>query len=385
MELSNGEMISRRTFLARAAALAGGGCVAARNFLIVPEASAKVPPASSSLKELAASRNLLYGAAATKTHLSKDPAFADAFAAQCNILVPEVELKWDALRPTPDTFNFGPVDWLQHFAGAHQMKFRGHPLVWYQSLPKWLDSYATPQNAKGLMLNHISTVVSRYAGKVHSWDVVNEALDPNERRPDGLRSKPWTNLIGPDYIDMAFHAAAQADPRALLVWNENHLETRETWAQAKREAMLKNLQERLKRNVPIQAIGLQSHLPGTSPTFNYPEFTSFLAKVSDLGLKIIVSEMDVIDSDLPADVGVRDQTVANIYLDYLSTVLREKSVVAVLTWGISNRYSWIAGYKPRKDNAQARPLPLDDNYQPTPAWNALARALEQAPSRNGLS
>jgi endo-1,4-beta-xylanase len=377
-------MISRRRFLTRAGLTASGACLAGHNSLLNSVASAKAPDPSS-LKELAASRNLLYGAAATKTHLSNDPAFAVAFAAQCDILVPEVELKWDALRPTPDSFNFGPVDWLQHFAGAHQMKFRGHPLVWYQSLPKWFDSYVTAQNAKDLMLNHTSTVVTRYKGKVHSWDVVNEALDPNEHRPDGLRNKPWAKLIGTDYIDMAFHAAAQADPRALLVWNENHLETRESWAQAKREAMLKNLQERLKRNVPIQAIGLQSHLPGTSPTFDYPEFTSFLQKVSDLGLKIIISEMDVIDSDLPADVSTRDQTVANVYLDYLSTVLREKSVVAVLTWGISNRYSWISGYKPRSDNAKARPLPFDENYQPTAAWDAIARAFEQAPSRNGLS
>lgn len=375
------ESISRRTLLSRRALLTGGAFLGSAKLLFSLGEPAKVPDQSASLKEAAEARGLLYGAASTRTHLANDPQFAAAFASQCDLLVPEVELKWDTLRPTPDSFNFGPADWLQHFAGLHQMKFRGHPLVWYQSLPKWFDSYVTAQNARGLMLNHVSTVVGHYARKVHSWDVINEALDPNERRPDGLRSKPWVNLVGPDYIDMAFQAAAQADPHAILVWNENHLETRESWAQAKREAMLKNLQERLRRNVPIHAIGLQSHLPGTSPTFNYPEFTSFLRSVTDLGLKIIVSEMDVIDSDLPADPGSRDQTVANIYYDYLSTVLQEKSVIAVLTWGISNRYSWIAGYKPRKDNAQARPLPLDADYQPTAAWNAVARALNGAPPR----
>jgi endo-1,4-beta-xylanase len=366
---------SRRDFFTQAAALAGAAYLAPVAWCACAPNS---PQQFSSLKEAAAARGLLYGAAATKTHLSNDAAFAAAFAAQCGVLVPEVELKWDALRPTPDTYNFGPVDWLQHFAGAHQMKFRGHPLVWYQSLPKWFDTYVTQQNARDLMLTHVSTVVGRYARKVHSWDVVNEALDPNEKRPDGLRSKPWVNLIGPDYIDMAFHAAAQADPNAILVWNENHLETRESWAQAKRDAMLKNLQERLKRNVPIHAIGLQSHLPGTSPTFSYPGFTSFLRSVSDLGVKIIVSEMDVIDSDLPADPVARDQTVANVYYDYLSTVLRENSVVAVFTWGISDRYTWIGGYKPRQDNAQARPLPLDTSYQPAPPWNAMVRAFEES-------
>jgi endo-1,4-beta-xylanase len=94
-------------------------------------------------------------------------------------------------------------------------------------------------------------------------------------------------------------------------------------------------------------------------------------------VQIIISELDVIDSDLPTDPGTRDQTVANVYYDYLSTVLREKAVVAVLTWGISDRYSWIGGYKPRSDNAQARPLPLDATYQPKATWNAIARAFEE--------
>ena len=335
-------------------------------------------PGENSLKELASRHGILYGAAATKTHLSSDPTFAASFVGQCALLVPEVELKWDALRPAPDSFNFQPADWLQRFAIQNQMKFRGHPLVWFQSLPKWFDSYVTAQNAKELMLNHIYTVVSRYAGKMHSWDVVNEALDPNEKRPDGLRTKPWVNLIGPDYIDDAFHAAAQADPKALLVWNENHLETGEDWAQAKRDRMIQNLKLRLGRGVPIQAVGLQSHLPGTSPTFNNPQFVSFLQAITDLGLKVIVSEMDVIDSDLPADAENRDQKVANVYFDYLSTVLRLCRVPAVLTWGISNRYSWISAYKPRKDNSKARPLPLDDDLRPSPAWSAIARAFEQS-------
>jgi len=338
-------------------------------------------PEEHSLRQIADRRGILYGAAATKTHLSSDQAFAASFVEQCAILVPEVELKWDALRPAPDAFNFQPVDWLEKFAVRNQMKFRGHPLVWYQSLPKWFDSYASPENAKSLMLDHISKVVGRYAGKVHSWDVVNEALDPNEKRPDGLRSKPWVHLVGPDYIDDAFHAAASADPKAMLVWNENHLETREDWAQAKREAMLKNLKLRLQKNVPIHAIGLQSHLPGTMATFHYPEFVSFLRAVSDLGLRVIISELDVIDSDLPAEIESRDQAVANIYFDYLSTVLRSSTVPAVLTWGISNRYTWIAGYKPRKDNGKARPLPLDEDLKPSLAWSAMAKAFEGKGSR----
>lgn len=373
-------VFSRRSFISGAASMAAFGPFFQQE--ISSRRNAPIGgsrgPQENSLKEMASRHGILYGAAATKTHLSSDKDFAASFVEQCALLVPEVELKWDVLRPEPDSFNFQPADWLHNFAEKNQMKFRGHPLVWFQSLPKWFDSFATPQNTRKLMLNHISTVVGHYAGKTHSWDVVNEALDPNEKRPDGLRSKPWVDLIGPDYIDDAFHAAAQADPKALLVWNENHLETREDWAQAKRDRLIQNLKLRLGRGVPIQAIGLQSHLPGTSPTFNNPQFVSFLKTITDLGLKVIVSEMDIIDSDLPADVGNRDQIVANVYLNYLSTVLPLCRVPAVLTWGISNRYSWISAYKPRKDNSQARPLPLDANLQPSPALAAITRAFEEA-------
>jgi endo-1,4-beta-xylanase len=371
---------SRRRFVSgiSAAVAAVPYCISGTTSLLSMLSGCSPSPEESSLKEIAHRHGFVYGAAATKTHLSSDPSFAASLTSQSGILVPEVELKWDTLRPTPESFNFQPVDWLHNFADQNHMKFRGHPLVWYQSLPKWFDSHVTHQNAREFMINHISTVCGRYSGKMHSWDVVNEALDPNENRPYGLRSKPWVNLVGPDYIDDAFRAAAEADPNAMLVWNENHLETREDWAQAKRERMIENLKLRLGRGVPIHAVGLQSHLPGTSPTFNNPEFVSFLQTVTDLGVKVIVSELDVIDSDLPEDIEARDRAVANVYYDYLSAVLRSSKVPAVLTWGISDRYSWISAYKPRKDNARARPLPLDENLQPSPVWSAMARAFEES-------
>jgi endo-1,4-beta-xylanase len=333
------------------------------------------------LKDRAARRGLLCGSAVTQTHLSHDSAFQAAVAAQCNIMVPEVELKWERLRPTPDTYNFSSADWLSNYAQHHHMKFRGHALVWHEELPSWFASYVNPQNAKPLLLDHIATVVGRYAGKIHSWDVVNEVIWPPDKRSDGLRDSPWLRNIGADHIEIAFRAAAKADPLALLTWNENWLEEESSLGDAKRTFLLQHLKELLSRGVPIQAIGLESHLIGDHKNIAGPHFKEFLSQISDMGLKILVTEMDIRDFNLPNDIATRDQAIADLYYRYLTTVLEHKTVVAVLTWGMSNKYSWTATFNPRADHAPVRPLPYDADMNPSPAWNAIAQALDNAPPR----
>jgi endo-1,4-beta-xylanase len=295
-----------------------------------PSLSADLP-----LKDHAAKHGLLYGAAATQAHLSADLQFARAFANHCSSLVPERELKWEALRPDPDTYNFGPADWLSSFAQQNQMKFRGHVLVWHEALPKWFDSYSNSGNAKQLLLNHVGKVVGRYAGKIHSWDVVNEVIGPEDKRSDGLRNTPWLRLLGPDHIETAFHAAAEADPHAMLVWNENWLEEETSYGEAKRTFLLQYLQDLIRRKVPIHAVGIQSHIVGHHANIAGPQFQRFLGKVSDLGLKILITEMDVRDYNLPAEVSIRDRMIADKYYRYLSVVLQQKATIAVLTWGLS--------------------------------------------------
>ena len=370
--------LSRREFISSVGTMAAGA-------LSVHSLAAPIaPPAPSEgtpLRDRAASRGLLYGAATQRSILKGDPSFAAAFAQQCGVLVPENELQWSVIRPTPDTFDFSRPDWLYNFTQQHQMKFRGTAIVWDQSLPPWFQSYANAANAKQLLLAHIATVVGRYSGKMHSWDVVNEVIQPNDKRADGLRVKPWLELIGPDYIDMAFHACAEADPHALLVWNENHLEFNDSWSQAKRDFLVRLLKDKLKRGVPIHAVGLPSHLSGTTTDFNGAAFTLFLRTIADLGVKIMITEMDVTDADLPADVAERDRDIANVYYGYLATVLNEKDVIAVLTWGLSDHFTFISHYKPRKDGSPVRPLPLDYEMNRTPAWYAMARAFDETPVR----
>jgi endo-1,4-beta-xylanase len=376
--------VTRREFIWNAAAAAGTCALVPLNSLTsleLNEASQYSGSDNVPLKDRAEKKDLLFGSAVTQTHLTHDSAFQAAVAAQCNIMVPEVELKWERLRPTPDTYNFSSADWLSNYAQRHRIKFRGHALVWHEELPSWFASYVNPQNAKPLLLDHIATVVGRYAGKIHSWDVVNEIIWPPDKRSDGLRDSPWLRNLGAAHIEMAFRAAAQADPRALLTWNENWLEEESSLGDAKRTFLVQHLKELLSRGVPIQAIGLESHLIGDHKNIAGLHFKEFLNQINDMGLKIMVTEMDVRDFNLPNDIATRDQAVADLYYRYLSTVLEHKAVVAVLTWGMSNKYSWTATFNPRADKAPVRPLPYDGDMNPTPAWNAIARALDNAPPR----
>jgi endo-1,4-beta-xylanase len=376
--------LSRRKFLSSVSATAAGvglSSVTPREWILGAHGPLQ-PQGSPALKDHAAAKGMLFGAAARQDLLSRKPDLAQLFAQQCDILVPDGELKWGQLRPSPDTFNFLPAEWLLNFTEQNNMKYRGHTLVWYQSLPKWFYSYANASNAKPLLLNHINTVVGHFAGKMESWDVINEVMNPKDGRPDGLRNSPWLQFLGPDYLELAFRTAYAADPKALMIWNENWLEEETPEGESKRRAMIKILKDMQSRNVPIHGIGIQSHLLGDhAANIGGEGFQRFLHEVSDMNLKIIVSELDVTDQNLPADTAARDQAVANLYYSYLSTVLKHKSVIAVLTWGLTDNYSWLSQYKARPDSLPVRPLPFDANMSPKPVWNAIARAFDEAPNR----
>ncbi len=340
---------------------------------------------AASLKERAAAKKLIYGAAVRYGDLSSNSEYAARFAQECGMLVPEWELKWSAgnkpLRPSLDSFDFGTADWMAQFAKTHNLLLRGHTLVWHQSLPPWFEATVNRQNAEQFLVKHIKTVVGRYAGKIHSWDVVNEAIELTNRRSDGLRKSPWLKLLGPNYIDLAFRVAAEADPQALLVYNDYGLDYDIAQDEAKRTAVLKLL-ERLKSiGTPVQALGIQAHLEGHETRFNPKKLKAFLQEVAGLGLKILITEMDVTDQKLPLDTNVRDRIVAGAYEDYLSVVLEEPAVIAVLTWGLSDRYTWLSEYKTRNDKAPVRTLPLDARLKRKLAWNAIARAFDKAPKR----
>ena len=330
------------------------------------------------LRDRASAKGLFYGAASGYQQLSKDPEFANHFARECGILVAEAGLKWKDIQPNPNTFNFQQGDWLARFARDRNMLFRGHTLIWHQALPNWFEEKVNRQNAEQILLKHISTVAGHYAGKMHSWDVVNEAIFPADGRSDGLRKTPWLEFLGPEYINLAFQAAAQADPQAVLVYNENRLDYDTPEMEARRATVLKLLESLKSMKTPVQALGIQGHLFAEEMPFNPKKLRKFLGDVASLGLKILITEHDVTDRKLPSDINVRDRLVAGFYEDYLDVVLDESAVIGVMTWGLSDRYTWLSSYRPRQDGLSVRPLPLDANLNRKLAWNAIARSFDRS-------
>ncbi|HLO83777.1 MAG TPA: endo-1,4-beta-xylanase [Nostocaceae cyanobacterium] len=335
---------------------------------------------TATLKQRAAQKGLIYGADCGTLNLQSDPALASLLVKECAMLVAGF-LKWDQLRPTADTFNFTRGDWYADFAIKNGMLLRGHTLVWHESLPRWFKETVNSQNSQQFLQQHIQQVVGHYAGKMHSWDVVNEVISIDDGLPNNLRQTPWLEFLGPDYIDLAFRMAAEVDPKALLVYNDYGLEYDTPRNEAKRNAVLKLLESLKSKGTPIHAFGMQSHLVGHETQFNPEKLSNFFQNIANLGLKILITEMDVIENKLPADLAKRDRIVAGAYEDYLSVALQEKAVIAVITWGLSDRYTWLSEFYPRSDGAAVRPLPFDQNFRPKLAWNGIARAFDLAPTR----
>ncbi|BAZ69119.1 endo-1,4-beta-xylanase [Fischerella sp. NIES-4106] len=339
-----------------------------------------------SLRDRAAAKGLIYGAFSEGGYnkLLQTPKLRSALIQECGLIVGG--FYWGLTQPSASTFNFTENDSFAKFASAHGMLFRGHPLVWHDVIPNWLinkfkDPRTNSKEIENILINHVSTIVKRYAGRIHSWDVVNEATKPDDKRSDGLRNSPWLKFLGPDYIELAFRIAAEKDPKALLVYNDTGLEYDIPEHEARRSAILKLLERLKSRGTPIHAFGIQSHLWGHETRFNPKKLRNFLADVASLGLKILVTELDVTDENLPKDLKIRDRMIAAAYEDYLSVVLDEKAVIAVITWGLSDRYTWLTNFAPRPDKLPVRPLPLDSNLQRKLAWNAIARAFDNAPKR----
>jgi endo-1,4-beta-xylanase len=342
-------------------------------------------PDKVTLKELAAAKGLLFGAAIRGPDLFANPQLAELLAREARIIVPEWELKWAVgdkpLRNSPTGFDFTMADRMAEYAKQRNLLFRGHALVWHESLPDWFKTTVNAQNARQFLVDHINQTVGHYAGRIHSWDVVNEAIAVEQKQPNGLRKTPWLELLGEDYIELAFRTAAKADPKALLVYNDYGLEYDKPDEEAKRNAVIQLLKRLKAKGVPIHALGIQAHLEPGENRIDRQKLSKFLQEVAGLGLKIMITELDVIDQKLPQDIENRDRLVYKAYREYLDIVLTEPAVIAVITWGLSDRYNWLTEFKPRQDGAAVRPLPYDENLQPKLAWQAIARSFDLATKR----
>lgn len=367
-------IITRRGFAAAAASL-------------VPVAACPVPAVSravgalAGLDTIARHKGLFFGTAVDQVLLHDDAALMTHVAAECGMVVGEASFKWAELRPTRSEFDFTEAERLMTFADHNRLRVRGHTLVWHEGNPEWLVEKLTPRNAERLLVRHIHEVVGHFRGRLVHWDVVNEPLQPDDGRADALRDTLWLRALGPRYLDIAFHACAEADPGALRVLNDFGMDYALPWQERRRGAMLALVSDLLARDVPIQAVGLQAHLDAVEPLPEPGVLSRFVDDISSLGLRVFITEMDVRDDGLPADTAIRDAAVAEHARAFLDAVLASRGVRGILTWGLSDRRSWLNEKFPRKDGLPQRPLPLDVDLRRKPLWSAIAAALAAAPAR----
>jgi endo-1,4-beta-xylanase len=307
---------------------------------------------------------------------------------QFNATTPENLLKFQLVHPAADRFAFDAQDRYVAFGEAHGMTVIGHNLVWHQQTPAWVfaGENGAPADRDTLlarMREHITTVVGRYRGRIHGWDVVNEAL-----AEDGtLRDSPWRRGIGDDYVARAFELAHAADPDAELYYNEYNL-----WKPEKRAGAIRLVQDLRRQGLRVDAIGVQGHWSLETPTMD--EIEAIVRDLQAAGIKAMLSELDInllpptpdlqgLDAAARAEAiaktnpyanGLPDavqQKLADRYADIFRMVLRHRDEFRRVTfWGVSDGDSWL------NRGRMNYPLLWDRQHQPKPAFDAVVRVLE---------
>ena len=374
-------MLSRREMLAAtsaAAVVAAAAPAFARN------------PGGNSLDGLAARSGRHFGSAAMWAPPGVDagsvnnPNYAALLERECSILVPENQLKWQGVRRGgPGSFDFRAFDAMLAYAESKGFKMRGHTLFWTPTkwYPKWLAErqFRTPAEAEQLLVNHVQTVCRRYHGKIYSYDVVNEAIQPET---GDIRDTNVTRAIGGEkLLDLMFHTARAEAPDAELVYNDYmSWEAGDTNTHA--GGVLRLLEGFRKRGTPVDTLGVQSHIKvgsGASVAEQVRGFEApwrhFLDAVTAMGYKLKITEFDVNDQALPTDAAIRDRIVADYAKAYLDLMLSYPQLNDMLCWGMCDRYSWLNGFAPRKDGTRERGTPYDVDFRPKPLRQSIADAF----------
>lgn len=353
-------------------------------------------PGAASLDALARAKGMRFGSAIAWSPARADrggvgnPLYTGLVERECGLVVAENEMKWQALRPAPDVFAFQHFDAILAFAERRGIAMRGHNLLWHQPkwFPRWLNDYdfgAQPaREGARILVDHVRRVTERYGRRIGGYDVVNEAVNPAD---GALYETSLSRAIGGALptLDLAFRTARASAPHAQLVYNDYM--SWEPGNEHHRRGVLRLLSEFRRMGTPVDALGVQSHLITIGPDVGKdahrfaPEWRRFLDAVTAMGYTLLITELDVRDNGLPADPLVRDRAVADYTRAYLDVTLSYKQLRDVLSWGLTDRYSWIEGFEPRSDHARRRPTLYDARFHPKPMREAVATALRAAPAR----
>jgi endo-1,4-beta-xylanase len=325
------------------------------------------------LRQAAEQANVLVGAA-VRPSLFFEPAYSETLGREFDMVEAEDVMKWWVVRRNEGSFDFHEGDQVVRFAHAHGMKVRGHCLVWDHNNPQWLkEGQFSPTQVSSLLQEHISTMMKHYAGQVFAWDVVNEALDENGRAKDSpWYNKPGIGLAdkGTAYVEQALRWAHDADPQALLFYNEAEAEG----LGRKSDAVYEMVKDFRQRGVPIHGVGLQMHISRLD--FDTNAVAANIKRLTGLGLQVHITELDV---SLPVDSNGRAQQddlrrQADVYRRVARTCLENPGCTAIQTWGFTDKYSWIGSHS---HGIRGAALLFDAAYRPKPAYDALLEALSR--------
>jgi endo-1,4-beta-xylanase len=321
-----------------------------------------VPDDGSRLVDAAVSSGRLVGAAVNNAPLAAESIYRDTLAANFNYVTAEYEMKWDPIQAQGrDVYDYARADAIVGFALDHGMKVKGHALVWYQAVPTWAQSLPDAEFAS-VVDDYIRTVATRFRGKVIAWDVVNEAIADDK---PAMRDTIFLRKIGPDYIARAFRQAHDADPDALLFYNEYGAEGLGT-----KSDQVYNLVKGLKeQGVPINGVGLQMHIKADGNP-STADIVTNMRRLAALGLVVNISEMDVRIREVAGTPAQKLEVQRGVYHDVTQACLSVPQCMSITLWGFTDKHSWIDGFYGADD-----PLIFDDAYQKKPAFFGMRDAL----------
>jgi endo-1,4-beta-xylanase len=338
------------------------------------------------LSAAAARRGRFFGSAVRFAQLQTEPVLRAAVLQDCAVLTPEIELKWDAIEPAPGKWSLANIDGLVRFALETGKAVRGHTLLWHRSTPAWAEQRLREQRDWRLIARHFASVIPRHGNAIADWDVVNEPIETGHRM-DGLRRNVFLEAFGPDYIRRALVEARALAPLARLMLNEYSLEYDSREERDRRYLFLKLVEGLRRSGAPLDGIGLQSHLDLRKGTVATSSIAAFLRELAGMGLAIVVTELDVKEVEYAAPANRRDRMAADEVRRYLDAVLAEPGVTGVMTWGLSDRHSWLevldedygrfpGAWQSGDGPGLNRGLPYDSSMRRKPMYDAIEAALQ---------
>jgi endo-1,4-beta-xylanase len=339
------------------------------------------------LKDAFAKRFLVGAAIGTAQISENDQAALGLVARQFNSITPENLLKFQEVHPAADEYNFEPADRFVDFGQQHHMFVVGHNLVWHNQTPTWVfeNEGGTPATRDQLlkrMHDHVTSVVGRYKGRINGWDVVNEGIDDD----GSMRKTKWQQIIGDDYLKIAFQYAHEADPAAELYYNDYN-----EWKPEKRQAIKKLVQQLKSDGVQIDGIGLQGHWGLNYPTAD--EIETMFDDYGKLGVKLMITELDVTvlpdagrarGADITRNVALRkeldpyhgglppdlEKQLADRYAEIFRLFVKHSDKLTRVTfWGVHDGHSWRNGWPVR--GRMDYPLLFDRQLKPKSAFTAV--------------